>query len=112
MSPSTPQVKDVRDRAAVSKVLTSVLGTKYYGYQETLAPYVAEACLAVIAPAPKKPSLSVDAVRVCKLQGGNISDSQMMKGMVLARYVNSCGDEWLWTIDDDPHTIRLCLAMW
>lgn len=78
-------MSDVRDQAAVAKALTSVLGTKYFGYQDKLAAYVAEACLAVIPPAPRRPSLSVDSVRVCKLQGGNITDSQTMKGIVIAR---------------------------
>jgi hypothetical protein len=50
-----------------------------------LGPYVAEAALSVMPPAPRKASLSVESVRVCKLQGGTIKDSLVMKGMVLSR---------------------------
>ena len=78
-------VDDPRDAAQVSQVLESVLGTKYFGYQATLAPYVTQACQAVMPPAPKKPSLNVDSVRVCKLQGGTIGDSLVMKGIVVSR---------------------------
>ena len=39
-------------------------------------------------PAPRKPSLNVDSIRVCKLQGGTIADSMVMKGIVISRYVD------------------------
>ena len=76
---------DPRSLEQVSAVLESVLGTKYFGFQSVLAPYVAQACQAVMPPAPKKPSLNVDSVRVCKLQGGTIGDSVVMKGIVVSR---------------------------
>ena len=78
-------VDNPRDPQQVAQVLESVLGTKYYGYQKTLAPYVAQACQAVMPPAPRKLSLNVDSVRVCKLQGGTIADSLVMKGIVVSR---------------------------
>jgi T-complex protein 1 subunit theta len=80
-----PQVDDPRSEQQVAEVLESVLGTKYSGYQAVLAPYVAQACIAVMPSAPKKPSLNVDSVRVCKLPGGTIDDSVVMKGIVVSR---------------------------
>lgn len=79
------KVQDVRNKEEVASALQSVLATKYFGYQDVLGPYVAEAALSVMPPAPRKASLSVDSVRVCKLQGGTIKDSLVMKGMVLSR---------------------------
>lgn len=79
------QVDDPRSKEQVAQVLESVLGTKYAGYQTVLAPYVAQACISVMPSAPKKPSLNVDSVRVCKLQGGTIGDSTVMKGIVVSR---------------------------
>ncbi len=84
LAPMT-QVEDPRSQAQVSQVLESVLGTKYSGYQAVLAPYVAQACISVMPAAPKKPALNVDSVRVCKLQGGTIGDSLVMKGIVVSR---------------------------
>lgn len=53
--------------------------------QDILAPFVAEACLAVMPPLPAKPSLSVENVRVCKLLGGSAADSHVVRGMVVQR---------------------------
>lgn len=78
---------NIRSKDDLSFVLRSVLGTKYSGYENLLAPMVAEACLSVMPPAPKKPSVNVDSVRVCKLQGGTIDDSKVLKGMVITRQV-------------------------
>jgi chaperonin GroEL (HSP60 family) len=50
--------------------------------QDTLAPYVAEACLNVMPPAPKKASVNVENVRICKLQGGSVDQCHVINGMV------------------------------
>lgn len=53
--------------------------------QDTLSPFVAEACLAVMPPLPAKAMLSVENVRVCKLLGGSTADSHVVRGMVVQR---------------------------
>jgi T-complex protein 1 subunit theta len=78
-------VTDVRNREQVTFAIKTCLASKQYGFEDTLAPFVAEACLTVMAPAPKKPSLAVDNVRICKLQGGSLDQCHVIKGMVILR---------------------------
>lgn len=54
-------------------------------FQDTLSPYVAEACLAVMPPLPAKAMLAVENVRVCKLLGGSTADTHVVRGMVVQR---------------------------
>jgi len=78
-------VSDVRDEAALSSVLRTVISAKHYGYEDMLAGLVARAAISVMPPAPKRPSVNVDSVRVCKLIGGGITDSTVIKGIVVQR---------------------------
>jgi hypothetical protein len=74
-----------RDKAALTRALTPVVASKQLGYEELVAGLVADACLAVMPAAPKKASVTVDNVRVAKLIGGTISDSQIVRGVVVQR---------------------------
>jgi T-complex protein 1 subunit theta len=78
-------VADVRDEAQLSLALNSVIAAKQTGLETILSPLIARACLSVMPPAPKKASLNVDNVRVCKLIGGSIADSTVIKGVVVLR---------------------------
>ncbi|CAM9857273.1 unnamed protein product [Ascophyllum nodosum] len=80
-------VKNVRDSKELAFAIKTVIGSKQYGFEDTLAPFVAEACLAVMPPAPAKPTLSVENVRVCKLLGASTADSHVVHGMVIQRDV-------------------------
>lgn len=63
-------------------IRTSIMG-KQFGYEDTLAPAVAKACVSIL---PKKPAaFDVDNVRVVKVPGGGVSDSSVIKGMVITR---------------------------
>ena len=73
-------VDDPRDEAVVSAAIMSVLGAKQRGFEDVLAPLVAQACCQVMPPAPHKAQINVDNVRVCKLRGGNISQSEVVYG--------------------------------
>jgi T-complex protein 1 subunit theta len=42
------QVKNVRDQKELAFAIQSVLASKQYGFEDTLAPFVAEACLTVL----------------------------------------------------------------
>lgn len=76
-------LEDVRDKAALSKALTPVLASKQLGYEEMLADLVSDAVLGVMPPAGKKASVTADNVRVAKLIGGTVADSQVVTGVVV-----------------------------
>lgn len=76
-------VKDVRSKAELSKALRTVIASKQSGNEEILAELVAEAVLTVL---PKDPaSFNVDNVRVVKIMGSSLMQSQVVKGMVFGR---------------------------
>ena len=76
---------DVRDRAQLISVLKPVIASKQSGYESLLAGLVADAVLGIMPAAPKAPSVNVDNVRVAKLIGGTVSDSAIVKGVVVQR---------------------------
>lgn len=77
------KVEDVRDVKQVANVLKTAVGSHLYGFQDILAPRIAEACVQVC---PKNPSnFNVDNVRVAKIVGGGVADSEVVKGFVLTR---------------------------
>ncbi|CBN79744.1 conserved unknown protein [Ectocarpus siliculosus] len=78
-------VADVRDPKQLAFAIKTVIGSKQYGFEDALSPFVAEACLAVMPPAPAKAMLAVENVRVCKLLGGSTADSHVVRGMVVQR---------------------------
>ncbi|KAJ0405557.1 hypothetical protein P43SY_009606 [Pythium insidiosum] len=78
-------VTDLRDISQLEKAIKTSLASKQFGYEDLLAKLVAEACLNVMPSAPKKPSINVDNIRVCKIRGGNLYDSSVIKGMVIQR---------------------------
>ncbi len=78
-------VTDPRDGAALTHAVETCLSSKQHGYEKVLSPFVAQACIAVMPPHPKSPSIPVDNVRICKLQGGSVDQSHVIKGLVLLR---------------------------
>jgi hypothetical protein len=78
-------VEDVRSEEQLSIALNPVIAAKQAGLEPILSPLVARACLNVMPPAPKRAVLNVDNVRVCKLIGGSIGDSTVIKGVVVLR---------------------------
>eukprot|EP00953_Heterococcus_sp_UTEX-ZZ885_P016326 9181-Heterococcus_DN1.PRE.2 len=83
-------VEDVRDKAQLVYAIKTTLASKQYGFEDTLAPYVAEACLNVMPPAPKKASVNVENVRICKLQGGSVDQCHVINGMVKLQSLVLC----------------------
>lgn len=69
----------------LDKVVAPVLGAKQYGTHEQLAPLVVEAGLCVMQNGKIAPS----AVRVVKLLGANVGESQMIPGYVAQRGVET-----------------------
>lgn len=82
---TTVSEEEVRDRTKLARVLRAVLAAKQHGHEDILAPLVAEACINVMPPAPKRPSINMDNVRVAKIIGGTVRDSQVVRGMVVHR---------------------------
>ncbi|KAI9830110.1 MAG: T-complex protein 1 subunit theta [Phylliscum demangeonii] len=77
------KVADLRSPEELSKALRTVIGSKQSGYEDLLAPMVAEAVLAVM---PKDPSnFNVDNIRVVKIMGSSLEQSRVVKGMVFGR---------------------------
>lgn len=76
---------NVRDCDQLVIALKSIMATKQYGYEDFLAKLVAEACLTTLPANGKQPKLNIDSVRVSKLRGGSVTQSSIVKGMVLLR---------------------------
>lgn len=74
---------DVKDKAAVALRLRGAISSKQLGYEDLLAPLIAEACIDVVPSNPH--NFNVDNVRIVKIMGGALPDSQVVKGMVLKR---------------------------
>lgn len=79
-------ISDVRDKADLLLALRSVISTKQYGFEDLLAERVAEAALTTMsADRSVRPRLNVDNVRISKLRGGDVSQTSVVKGMVILR---------------------------
>lgn len=72
---------DVRDRVEVEKRLVAAVASKQFGNEPTLCPLIADACMQVCPTNPA--NFNVDNVRVAKILGGGLSDSSVVRGMVL-----------------------------
>jgi T-complex protein 1 subunit theta len=74
--------KDMFDEAKLVRALQAPMGSKQHGYEGFLAPLVAKACLSVL---PKNPyNFTVDSIRVCKLLGGSLNQSEVINGVVIS----------------------------
>ncbi|KAI9139856.1 chaperonin Cpn60/TCP-1 family [Paraphysoderma sedebokerense] len=77
------ELKNPNDEKELAKAVKTSVMSKEYGYEDIITQLVTSACLAVM---PKQPrDFNVDSVRVVKILGGSIHDSQMVKGMVFGR---------------------------
>jgi T-complex protein 1 subunit theta len=63
--------------------LKSVVSAKQFGYEDLLSPMISKACIQVLPRDPRH--FNVDNVRVAKIIGGGVLDTQVIKGHVLAR---------------------------
>lgn len=58
--------------------------SKQYGNEDLLASLVSQACISIL---PEKTTFNVDNVRVCKILGGGLTNSQVVQGMIFKRQV-------------------------
>eukprot|EP00750_Incisomonas_marina_P017100 INCI19852.1.p1 GENE.INCI19852.1~~INCI19852.1.p1 ORF type:complete len:548 (+),score=119.32 INCI19852.1:193-1836(+) len=71
-----------KDLETLTSTLMSVIASKQFGHESLLTPLIARACLESMGD---QPALNVDNIRVAKLLGGTLHDSEMIKGVVILR---------------------------
>jgi len=74
---------DLTDVNQVAYCIKAVIASKQYGYETFLSNLIARATVMILPKNPK--SFSVENVRVCKVLGGGVTDSKVVKGFVTAR---------------------------
>lgn len=78
------KVSDINSIEEAIKVIKPAIGSKLlHGQGSILAPLIAEACISVVPS--KAENFNVDSIRVGKILGGSLVDSQVIKGLVVAR---------------------------
>ncbi|XP_021181684.2 T-complex protein 1 subunit theta [Helicoverpa armigera] len=78
------EIKDCKNVQAVVKGITPSIMSKQYGYEDFIAELVAKACVAIL---PEKTTFNVDNVRICKILGSGLLQSEVLSGMVFKREV-------------------------
>ena len=77
------KVGDLHSEQEIAKAIKTTIASKQYGNEGFLSKLVAKAVLSVM---PKKSSaFNVDNIRVVKIMGGGLEDSEVVKGMVFSR---------------------------
>lgn len=76
-------LKDIRNHDDVVKCIKSSVASKQYGVEDLLSDLITKACLHAIPAKSKR--LSVDNIRVQKILGGGLRDSEVIRGMVCIR---------------------------
>lgn len=76
-------VENIRDRKELQRCIKSAIASKQWGLEEFLSGILAEACLYAMPTDASK--FNVDHVRVQKILGGSIHDTQVIHGMVVTR---------------------------
>lgn len=78
---------DMFDHAFLKKAVMAAVGAKQHNDSDFIAGLVADACLCIM---PKnRNNFSIDNVRVCKVAGASLLQSEVIKGMVINRGVET-----------------------
>jgi len=80
------EVKNTRDQKDVEKAIRTAVMSKQYGNEDFLASLISKACISSL---PEKTTFNVDNVRICKILGGGLFNSDVVQGMVFRRCVES-----------------------
>lgn len=78
-----PYNPDFQTKDSLAHSIKCVIASKQHGYEDFLAPLIAEACHIAMPANPAH--FNVDNVRVCKVIGGSVDDTSVVKGMVLPK---------------------------
>ena len=76
-------IKDFKDVSSLTRAIRSAVGAKQSGYEEFLSGLVVKAALEVMPSNAK--NFNCDSVRIVKVLGSSILDSQVVRGMVFHR---------------------------
>ncbi|KAH0626106.1 hypothetical protein JD844_000866 [Phrynosoma platyrhinos] len=74
-------LKNPRDVDEVMWILQAIVGSKIFGQQKFLSKLVAKSCILVLPPDDN--TFNPDLIRICKIPGGDITDSCIVAGMVI-----------------------------
>lgn len=74
---------DVRSVEHLTKAVKTAISSKQFGFEDTMADLVAQACVKVMPPTASR--FEADNVRVTKIHGGNQSKSFVVEGMAINR---------------------------
>ena len=77
------EIKDIHDVEEVKRCIKATIAAKQFGLEDKLSDLITTACLYAIPKGTKK--LHVDNVRVMKILGGGIEDSEVIHGMACER---------------------------
>ena len=83
---SVKTVDNPMDFDSVAEVLKCAISSKMYGDEDIMADLAAEACIGACENDNK---FDVDNVRVLKILGGSMNDSEVVKGMIAQRPVET-----------------------
>ncbi|XP_068633852.1 T-complex protein 1 subunit theta [Battus philenor] len=78
------EIKDPKNLEAVIAGIKPSIMSKQYGNEDFIASLVAKACIAIL---PEKTTFNVDNVRICKILGAGLQQSEVLSGMVFKREV-------------------------
>ncbi|KAJ9585030.1 hypothetical protein L9F63_020621 [Diploptera punctata] len=78
------EIKDYRNLEEVKKGIKTSLMSKQYGQEDFLTKLISKACVSIM---PENTTFNVDNVRVCKILGSGVHNSEVVQGMVFKRQV-------------------------
>jgi len=81
------EVTNTRDEESVKKAIRTGVMSKQYGHEDFLADLITKACISILPD--KETQFNVDNVRVCKILGSGLFNSQVVNGMVFKRHAES-----------------------
>jgi len=86
---SVSKCEDLMNLDHAAAAIKTSLSSKQYGYEDFLSKLIAETCISTINPGASPMTFSVDNVRICKIVGGGVTGSRMVKGMMFKRLIES-----------------------
>uniref|UniRef100_A0A0P4W403 T-complex protein 1 subunit theta n=1 Tax=Rhodnius neglectus TaxID=72488 RepID=A0A0P4W403_9HEMI len=75
-------ISDCREEELVTKAVKTAVMSKQYGNEDFLARLITKACISIM---PEETTFNVDNVRVCKILGSSLLNSEAILGMVFKR---------------------------
>lgn len=93
---SCDKVSDLTKFDELIKAVRPVIGSKQYGYDQFIAEIVCKACIDVMPNNAN--NFNVDSIRVVKILGGSLHDSQFIRGMVFEREPEGMKSDFCYTL--------------